>query len=570
MFFLQITKNFISNFFSFFQLKDKNEREILSKSIFSPDKIETNPRDPKSSEAIKQVEQAKKSLEEQEILIRGYQMENEKLYAEIKLLKDETRKVSNKHEEEKQQLKFDLIQEKKLVHEKKEKNIVELKTHETNKFMPTIEQSKLKNVDIEYYEQQIRKLEQDLIRASSRSDSVASLNKELLVKAEHCERAQRQIETDIKVIESKNKEIKSLSEKLRLLEIGKTAPDFLKDLRQAKNQLKEMDLVVKRLRRPQANNSDSGVNISLDFYEKRIEKLEALLREKTSELDRVNCLFEQKSEPTTSSCVNIRKVVKLEPTNEANQARIEKLESVNSTLKNALRKVEFELVSKGEENLKLHAEIENLNQHQLLQSKPYEPNEFRNNFSTDSNLGDEFWKSMYAEAESLKVKLANAQNELKLREKEFELKQIHVKHANEKSFNELIRKHKYETNKLIGLLVGDELLGVKNLYDDGESLLDDPIRMRLILNSRTKHLNLTQTIEKQREIIRGLNEKLDFFKSKSQGKTLSETNVSVRDSASLEDVVTQYETQLKIKNKEIERFRLELDNMLHLLRTLQT
>ena len=497
-------------------------------------------------------------------------MENEKLYAEIKLLKDETRKVSNKHEEEKQQLKFDLIQEKKLVHEKKEKNIVELKTHETNKFMPTIEQSKLKNVDIEYYEQQIRKLEQDLIRASSRSDSVASLNKELLVKAEHCERAQRQIETDIKVIESKNKEIKSLSEKLRLLEIGKTAPDFLKDLRQAKNQLKEMDLVVKRLRRPQANNSDSGVNISLDFYEKRIEKLEALLREKTSELDRVNCLFEQKSEPTTSSCVNIRKVVKLEPTNEANQARIEKLESVNSTLKNALRKVEFELVSKGEENLKLHAEIENLNQHQLLQSKPYEPNEFRNNFSTDSNLGDEFWKSMYAEAESLKVKLANAQNELKLREKEFELKQIHVKHANEKSFNELIRKHKYETNKLIGLLVGDELLGVKNLYDDGESLLDDPIRMRLILNSRTKHLNLTQTIEKQREIIRGLNEKLDFFKSKSQGKTLSETNVSVRDSASLEDVVTQYETQLKIKNKEIERFRLELDNMLHLLRTLQT
>ena len=542
----------------------------MSKSIFSPDKIETNPRDPKSSEAIKQVEQAKKSLEEQEILIRGYQMENEKLYAEIKLLKDETRKVSNKHEEEKQQLKFDLIQEKKLVHEKKEKNIVELKTHETNKFMPTIEQSKLKNVDIEYYEQQIRKLEQDLIRASSRSDSVASLNKELLVKAEHCERAQRQIETDIKVIESKNKEIKSLSEKLRLLEIGKTAPDFLKDLRQAKNQLKEMDLVVKRLRRPQANNSDSGVNISLDFYEKRIEKLEALLREKTSELDRVNCLFEQKSEPTTSSCVNIRKVVKLEPTNEANQARIEQLESVNSTLKNALRKVEFELVSKGEENLKLHAEIENLNQHQLLQSKPYEPNEFRNNFSTDSNLGDEFWKSMYAEAESLKVKLANAQNELKLREKEFELKQIHVKHANEKSFNELIRKHKYETNKLIGLLVGDELLGVKNLYDDGESLLDDPIRMRLILNSRTKHLNLTQTIEKQREIIRGLNEKLDFFKSKSQGKTLSETNVSVRDSASLEDVVTQYETQLKIKNKEIERFRLELDNMLHLLRTLQT
>ena len=164
--------------------------------------------------------------------------------------------------------------------------------------------------------------------------------------------------------------------------------------------------------------------------------------------------------------------------------------------------------------------------------------------------------------------MANAQSELKLREKEFELKQTHVKHANEKSFNELIRKHKYEISKLIGILTGDETLGTKSLYEDsGDSLLDDPIRMRLILNSRNKYLGFTQTIEKQKQTISELNEKLNFFRSKSQARSLNENNL---ENASLENVVAHYETQLKIKNKEIEKFRLELDNMLNLLKTLQT
>ena len=264
--------------------------------------------------------------------------------------------------------------------------------------------------------------------------------------------------------------------------------------------------------------------------------------------------------------MNVRKVVKIDATShESNQNKIDLLEKSNLNLRNTLKNVETELALKINEYQKLHNEFE-----ALKKVKSYEPSGFVN-VAASIEHGDEFWKNIYAEVERLKVKLANAENELKLREKEFELKQIHSKHANEKVFNELIGKHKYEVNKLIGLLTGDEHLSAKSLYD-GESLLDDPIRMRLILNSRNKYMSLTQTIEKQKETINILNEKLNYFKNiaNNDSSLLSSQDTTEIDRDNLENVRMHYETQLKLKNREIEKFRLELDQMLNLLKTLQT
>ena len=87
----------------------------MSKTIFEKEdneldegKKETNSK----PSAKKDLEQMKKTLDEQEILLRGYQFENEKLYGEIKELKEANRRVLNKYEEERLQLKYDLILKK--------------------------------------------------------------------------------------------------------------------------------------------------------------------------------------------------------------------------------------------------------------------------------------------------------------------------------------------------------------------------------------------------------------------------------------------------------------------------
>ena len=267
--------------------------------------------------------------------------------------------------------------------------------------------------------------------------------------------------------------------------------------------------------------------------------------------------------------VNVRKVVKIDASNEqVNQNKIEHLQKENLNLKDTLKHIESELALKRDETQKLNLELD-----ALKKAKSYEPKGFVENAG-----GEDFWKNIYAEVERLKIKLANAENELKLRDKEFELKQVHLKHANEKRFNELVSKHKYEVNKLIGMITGDELLGAKSAFE-GESLLDDPLRMRLILNSRNKYSNLTQTIERQKEIISGLTEKLSYFSKENTTQSKSNLNSSLLsnrggessdDSENLENVVMHYETQLKMKNREIEKFRRELDQMLNLLQTLQT
>ena len=128
----------------------------------------------------------KKTLEEQELLLRGYQFENEKLYAEIKELKEGNRRVLNKYEEEKQQLKFDLIQEKKVLHERKSSpSPSPLPILNANKFMPSNEPTQPTIEATQSHERQLRQLEQRLNDANA-------LSRDLRSRAENYEQIKQQ------------------------------------------------------------------------------------------------------------------------------------------------------------------------------------------------------------------------------------------------------------------------------------------------------------------------------------------------------------------------------------------
>jgi len=118
----------------------------------------------------------------------------------------------------------------------------------------------------------------------------------LTEKLNYYEKNERQIEIDIKVIDSQKKEIKKLNDRLKLLESGKTPVDCLKQIKQLKNQLKEMDSALKRLRQPltPGSNAADAVSMSIDFYEKKIQELENKLKEKDQNFDRQNRFWEQK------------------------------------------------------------------------------------------------------------------------------------------------------------------------------------------------------------------------------------------------------------------------------------
>lgn len=270
--------------------------------------------------------------------------------------------------------------------------------------------------------------------------------------------------------------------------------------------------------------------------------------------------------------------------------------------------------------------------------KFYEPNDFKDNEATRSDQSAFFnannadlIQNLQSECEKLKLALVKSENNLKLAEKEFELRSEQMKHQNEKRLSDVIQKRNAEIECVLRSIMGMNL----SLND-----LDDPIRMRFLIQS--KHNELNQVIQKQKEIIQQLHERLNetnIYKDKceklsEQNKRLNEEKERLKDdlqrakqnftpqmrdfemlneklrqfemlnqkrekdlgdllngtlnstssylhsitptsqtdhvsNEQLNQIVKHYELQLKNKNQEIKRFRSELDNMLNILHTLQ-
>lgn len=170
---------------------------------------------PKTSEES----EVERRLKEQEQLLSAYQIENEKLYADLKEARERTVREVKKLEEEKKGLKVNLIQGK-----------LEAGT------MTSIDHSNSMSPN----------------RATVSATEFVLLKKdnaEMRQRLEYYEKHQHQIEDDVKEIEARREEIKRLKEKLKALESGKTAPEYIRELKRVRTQLKEMELLVKRLKK---------------------------------------------------------------------------------------------------------------------------------------------------------------------------------------------------------------------------------------------------------------------------------------------------------------------------------
>jgi predicted RNase H-like nuclease (RuvC/YqgF family) len=131
-----------------------------------------------------------------------------------------------------------------------------------------------------------------------------------------------------------------------------------------------------------------------------------------------------------------------------------------------------------------------------------------------------------------------------------------------------MRKHKQEINKLLSLLSDTNI----NDYDDNESILDDPVKFRILTN-KLDNLNTYKTKCQKLDLInRALNENLEKLKFELNNLKYNSgfNNNNSANNEKINNLIKHYEMQLEFKNNQIIKFRNEMDNMLILLKTLQT
>lgn len=514
---------------------------------------ELNDEDKKTVEELnKKIELLEKSLREQEELMKGYQIENERLYKEIKKSKNVTQKQLSQLQEEKNQLKLNLIQER--LEDNKRSIGTEI------------------NRSFESHSKVILPITEVTCPENEKDKTIKSLseqNSEMKKIVEFYEKNQHQIEQDVKIIDEKNKQIKKLNDKIQKIEMNKTGPDFVRENIRLKKQVQELDLVIKRMRQSK-KNEPSPINLSIDYYEKRIEDLEVKLKDKNLDIERLNRMWNQKlfmykklrdqEAGFVSRDRDLSPLVK--KMGQENYAKIKSLEVLNQDMKNSLKNLEERLAEK-------EREIE------LMKSsnkKNYEPSEFLVQKDKVSEILPELdsMHQVYSQVENLKIKLCKKENELVLREKDFEHKIEQIKNFNSKKYDDLNKKHMAEMEKLIGVFTGSKV-GLNGIVDGG-SVFEDPIKFRLLIEACNKSKDSQTKVDKVVQINKQLSKKCGYYENLIQ--RLSENgdkNSAIgKESGEMRQMAAFYENQLKIKNSEIEKFRNELDTMLKILQSISS
>lgn len=227
-----------------------------------------------------------------------------------------------------------------------------------------------------------------------------------------------------------------------------------------------MELLVKRLRK--TSDPNSGANLSLDYYEKRIETLEGQLRERTLDLDRYRRLWEEKYFLLGEAGNMAVFEAKLAEMDNGFRRRIAELEAQAEDAKDVKLKLEVKLVEKQKELIDLKHDFDNYvkrveTSRMLSSSKSYRPETFfepdiTRPASTSANVDFEYVKRIMEETEKAKIRQMSAENELRLvrREHEFELEK--VKNTWQTRLAEANRKHKTEIDKLLNLFTGKQVI----------------------------------------------------------------------------------------------------------------
>jgi hypothetical protein len=119
-------------------------------------------------------------------------------------------------------------------------------------------------------------------------------NDQLCQQLTHFNEIKHQIQSDSDAIKDKNSQIKHLNNKISLLEAGKSPPDCLKQIKQLKMQLKQMENLLVKNRNNTNKEKVHQSGTVIDFYENKIKETEIELNEKMAQLERDNRIWQQK------------------------------------------------------------------------------------------------------------------------------------------------------------------------------------------------------------------------------------------------------------------------------------
>lgn len=649
------------------KIKERDEKISILKTpvITEEDESKLSDVDKKMKKQLEdRIAQLEKELSEQDKLIKGYQTENEIIYAELKTLREARQKETSKFETERNELKLNLIQERqqKLRHSGDKQQSKQSKSSPERKIiLPITVETQTAQIEFEnrvkYFMDKNKELEQ--------------MNNNLKKLIGYYEKNQQQIEQDVIVINEKNKEIKSLSEKVSYLEKGRAVPDYVKEVRMLKSQLKEMDQALKRLNKrgsgSSTSNNKDAINLSLNYYENRIEKLEKELKDKTLEVERFNQMWKQKFY-MLNELKNFDEFENMEQTAQElikrnatefdvkrnYMYRIKVLEDLIIKLKKevAVKTAQLEDSKTGRnrsrsaERAAKPAQPVKVTFEQT--SRSYDEKKFQEK-SEPAAFDSEFTKTVLQEVDELRNKLDKAHKEIKINEHEYELRLERLKRSYESNLNEMKEKHSYEVDKLLKVLMNGSP-ATQIPFDNGKlefiktgipmsSPLDDPAYIRLLMkaseNYRDKtvenlklenlaliekiselklHREKSRALEESNQILRNklaqleneldelrhngssfkdqaaLRNKINTIESRCNQRerdidSLLDTNAirPIRDNSccrcnqpssdqydvKIKQMTAFYESQIRLKNKEIEKFRYELDTMLALLNSLK-
>lgn len=203
--------------------------------------------------------------------------------------------------------------------------------------------------------------------------------------------------------------------------------------------------------------------MSLDYYEKRIESLESQLKEKTLDLDRYKRMWEEKYALLNNGGDVSEIETRLLEMEKGFKQRISYLEAANSDLKDAKLKLEVRLAEKQKELVDVKHDFDMFVKRDVLNEtrmKSYRPELFvdeKINPSSSSSVDFDYVKKLLQENERVKIKLVNAENELRLKAREHEFEMEKMRNSWTQRLSETNRKHKSEVDKLLNLLTGGKV-----------------------------------------------------------------------------------------------------------------
>ena len=400
------------------------------------------------------------TTDELEDLIKNYQIENERLYNELKQSNEKLKNQKQQFDIDLQKIQIELINKNLII-----ENYRQIEKFNNNK--------------------EIKKLN-DKVKLLENGKNLPENIKKLKDAQQHV----RELEQIVKRLRSKH----SLGEPQETCDPLLARIDYYE---------KRIDILDKNI--IEKNKDYERLN---RMWVQKYDILKSILEENTKEFSLNEKNFSQFDHLNEALNEKLNKV------DENFQKILSQLEAENIDLKKNLNKAESDATKKLNELIKTNKTIEEelsrqkndfkilLNKHEnslMIQHqqnrKEYEPKIFKDNPAM-SDFSHENAKIILDENVRLKQKYFDLENEFKKRVEQFDFTLTQIKEANVIQINTIKNKHKFEMEKVLQSLFGLQQTNSFNMDDDN-----------LLKNIRVKFIEMKQTLDENEILNKNLSDK---------------------------------------------------------------